>query len=107
MKTLQPRFPIILLVALLTGGLLGCHGGETDDVAEAEAVVERALAPREVRLVLPEVRTENPGVQLVGENSATGYTLDRVGRADVIDVAMGQNQRVNPGRLETGVFYIR
>jgi membrane fusion protein (multidrug efflux system) len=67
MKTLQPRFPIILLVALLTGGLLGCHGGDTDDVAEAEAVVERALAPREVRLVLPEVRTENPGVQLVGE----------------------------------------
>ncbi len=30
-------------------------------------IVERALAPREVRLVLPEVRDENPGVQLVGE----------------------------------------
>jgi RND family efflux transporter MFP subunit len=67
MKTLQRRFPIFLLTALLAGGLFGCHGGDDDDVAEAEAVVERALAPREVSLVLPEVRTEYPGVQLVGE----------------------------------------
>ena len=67
MTTLQPRFPISFLLMLLAGGLVGCHGGDTDDPAAAAEVVERALAPREVRLVMPEVREEKPGVQLVGE----------------------------------------
>ena len=67
MKSLQRRFQIIVLLTLTAGALVGCHGGEIDDQTEAEQVVERALAPREVRLVLPEIRDENPGVQLVGE----------------------------------------
>ncbi len=67
MKSLLRRFQIIFLLTFTAGALIGCHGGETDDRATAERVVERALAPREVRLVLPEVRNENPGVQLVGE----------------------------------------
>jgi membrane fusion protein (multidrug efflux system) len=67
MKSLQRRFQILVLLTITAGALVGCHGGETDDQAAATEVVERALAPREVRLVLPEVRDENPGVQLVGE----------------------------------------
>jgi len=67
MKMLQRNFPIRVLLIVLAAGLVGCHGSETDDVAAATEVVEQALAPREVRLVLPEVRDENPGVQLVGE----------------------------------------
>ena len=67
MKSLHRSFPIIVLLTLTAGALVGCHSGETDDQAAAEQIVERALAPREVRLVLPEVRQENPGVQLVGE----------------------------------------
>ena len=70
MTTLQPRFPISFLLVLLAGGLIGCHGSDAEDPAAAAEVVEQALAPREVRLVLPEVREENPGVQLVGEISA-------------------------------------
>ncbi len=67
MKSLQRRCQILVLLTMTAGALIGCHGGETDDQAAAEQTVERALAPREVRLVLPEVRNENPGVQLVGE----------------------------------------
>ncbi len=67
MKTPQRLFQIVFLLSFGAGALLGCHGGETDDRAAAEQIVETALAPREVRLVMPEIRDENPGVQLVGE----------------------------------------
>lgn len=67
MTMLQRRFPICLILFVLAAGLAGCHGAATDDRAEAEKIVEQALAPREVRLVVPEARSEKPGVQLVGE----------------------------------------
>ena len=67
MTMLQRHFPICLFLGVLAAGLVACHGAETDDRAEAEKIVERALAPRDVQLVFPEVRSENPGVQLVGE----------------------------------------
>ncbi len=67
MNTIQRRFPIFLTVTLLSTVLAGCHGTDDDDLAAAAETLERALAPREVRLISPEVREERPSVQLVGE----------------------------------------
>jgi RND family efflux transporter MFP subunit len=98
MKTLQPQFQICVLVAMLAGGLVGCHGGETDDQAAAVEVVERALAPREVKLVLPEVRAEKPGVQLVGEIRAFDIVVvssEIAGKVDKVLAEVGD--RVTAG----------
>jgi len=67
MKTTRRHTPIILSVTLLVTMLAGCHGSGNDDPAAAAKTLEQALAPREVRLVQPEVREERPSVQLVGE----------------------------------------
>jgi membrane fusion protein (multidrug efflux system) len=67
MHTYQRSFRVLSLAAVLAGVLVGCHGSNGEDPAAAAEIVERALAPREVRLVKPEVREERPGVQLVGE----------------------------------------
>ncbi len=67
MKTIRRRFPILLSVTILATVLVGCHGSGDDDLAAAAETLERALAPREVRLITPEVREERPSVQLVGE----------------------------------------
>ena len=67
--------------------LTGCHSPDDDDPAGAAKTLERALAPREVRLVKAEVREEHPSVQLVGEirafdtvtmSSEVGGKVDRV-----------------------------
>ena len=67
MKTIRPHTPITLVMTLLVTLLAGCHGSGDDDPAAAAETLERALAPREVRLITPEVREERPSVQLVGE----------------------------------------
>ena len=67
MKTTRRQIPIILSVILLVTLLTGCHGSDDDDPAAAAETLERALAPREVQLVIAEVREERPSVQLVGE----------------------------------------
>jgi RND family efflux transporter MFP subunit len=67
MKTIRRRFPILLSLTILATVLVGCHGSGDDDLAAAAETLERALAPREVRLITPEVREELPSVQLVGE----------------------------------------
>lgn len=92
MTMLQRRFPICLFLCALAAGLVGCHGAETDDRAEAEKIVEQALAPREVRLVLPEVRSEKPGVQLVGEIRAfdtVTISSEVAGKVDNVFVEVG------------------
>jgi membrane fusion protein (multidrug efflux system) len=67
--------------------LAGCHGSNGEDPAAAAEELERVLAPREVRLISPEVREEHPSVQLVGEirafdtvtiSSEVGGRVDRV-----------------------------
>ena len=86
MKTSRRHTPIILFVALVVPLFIGCQGSGDTDPAAAETL-ERALAPREVRLVSPEVREERPSVQLVGEirafdtvtvSSEVGGRVDRV-----------------------------
>ena len=67
MKTIRRRFPTVIAMTLLVTVLTGCHGSDEDDPAAAAETLERALAPREVRLITPEVREERPLVQLVGE----------------------------------------
>jgi RND family efflux transporter MFP subunit len=67
MKTIRRRFPTVFAMTLLITVLAGCHGANDDDPAAAAEILVRALAPREVRLVSPEVRAERPSVQLVGE----------------------------------------
>ena len=92
MTMLQRRFPICLFLCVLAAGLAGCHGAETDDRAEAEKIVEQALAPREVRLVLPEVRSEKPSVQLVGEIRAfdtVTISSEVAGKVDKVFVEVG------------------
>jgi membrane fusion protein (multidrug efflux system) len=78
--------PIALAATVLVAVLSGCHGSNGEDPAAVETL-ERALAPREVRLVSPEVREERPSVQLVGEirafdtvtiSSEVGGKVDRV-----------------------------
>jgi len=87
MKTIRRHTTIILFVALLVPLFIGCHGSDDDDPAAAAEILERALAPREVRLVTAEVREERPSVQLVGEvrafdtvtiSSEVGGKVDRV-----------------------------
>ncbi len=92
MTMLQQRLPICLPLLVLAALLVGCHGAETDDRAEAEKIVEQALAPREVRLVLPEERSEKPGVQLVGEIRAfdtVTISSEVAGKVDKVFVEVG------------------
>jgi len=87
MKTSRHHTPIIVSVTLFVSLLSGCHGSDDDDPAATAETLERALAPREVRLVTAEVREERPSVQLVGEirafdtvtiSSEVGGKVDRV-----------------------------
>jgi membrane fusion protein (multidrug efflux system) len=67
MKSIRRRVPTVVAMTLLVTVLAGCHGADDDDPAAAAETLERALAPREVRLVSPEVREERASVQLVGD----------------------------------------
>ena len=87
MKTSRRHTPFLLFAALLAPLFIGCHGSDNEDPAASAEVLEQALAPREVRLVTPEVREERPSVQLVGEvrafdtvtlSSEVGGKVDRV-----------------------------
>ncbi|MDX2435948.1 MAG: efflux RND transporter periplasmic adaptor subunit [Acidobacteriota bacterium] len=98
MNTIQRILQITFLLSFGAGALAGCHGGDTDDRAEAQQIVERALAPREVRLVMPEVRNENPGVQLVGEIRAfdtVTMSSEIAGKVDKVLAEVGD--RVSAG----------
>lgn len=87
MKTTGTRLVAILFATALVALLGGCHGSNGEDPAAAAESLERALAPREVRLVAPEVREERPSIELVGEvrafdtvtiSSEVGGKVDRV-----------------------------
>ncbi len=87
MKITRHPVPTVLVMTILIGVLNGCHGSNDDDPAAAAETLDRALAPREVRLVSPEVREERPSLQLVGEirafdtvvmSSEVGGKVDRV-----------------------------
>ena len=79
-------FTALVLTVALTA-LAGCHGSNGDDPQAVAEDLEKAMAPREVSLVSPEVREEQPSVQLVGDirpfdtvqiSSEVGGRVDRV-----------------------------
>ncbi|MEE4270823.1 MAG: efflux RND transporter periplasmic adaptor subunit [Thermoanaerobaculales bacterium] len=91
MQCTRFRFLTSVSITILAVVLGGCHGSGNDEPAEgienAAEALERALAPREVSLVQPDVRTENPSIELVGEirafdtvviSSEVGGRVDRV-----------------------------
>jgi len=92
MNFTRRRIPINLFVTALVALLVGCHGSDDDDPAAAAEVLEQALAPREVRLVQPEVREEHPSVKLVGEIRAfdtVKVSSEVAGKVDRVLVEVG------------------
>ncbi len=79
----------ILPAALLLAA--ACHPAG-DEASSAEATRTEALAPRTVELIQPEVRSEQPTLQLVGEVRAF----------DTIDVAAEVAGRVDRVRVKVG-----
>ncbi len=80
----------LVISALLAAG--GCHGSSSDDPTAAAETLEQALAPREVRLIRPEVRVEQPSIDLVGEIRASDTVTvspEVAGRVDRVLVEVG------------------
>jgi membrane fusion protein (multidrug efflux system) len=67
MNTIRRLIHIAPPLTLLGILAVGCHGSNGEDPAASAENLERALAPREVRLVSPEVRQQRPAVRLVGD----------------------------------------
>jgi RND family efflux transporter MFP subunit len=94
MKPERLRLITALSTVVLALVLGGCHESEstTDGIKNAEEALEKALAPREVELVTPEVRNENPSVQLVGEIRAydiVTLSAEIGGKVDRVFVEVG------------------
>jgi len=92
MKTIRRHIPTILVMTIFLTVLTGCHGPDDDDPATAAEVLERALAPREVRLVQPEAREEHPSIKLVGEIRAfdtVTVSSEVTGKVDRVLVEVG------------------
>ena len=86
-------FVCILIPFAFASG--ACHQSDDDaseGIENAAEAVERALAPREVELVTPGTRDENPSVQLVGEIRAfdiVTISSEVAGRVDRVLVEVG------------------
>ena len=72
MKTHVVSKLIVLSMVVIAG--VACHPSSGDDMAAEQAEKQAKLEPRSVRLVTPEVREEQPAIELVGEVRA----FDRV-----------------------------
>jgi membrane fusion protein (multidrug efflux system) len=90
---MSPSRRIHIVLALpLAAFLTSCHGAGSDDPAAAAELLEQALAPREVRLITPEVREEHPAVELVGEIRAfdtVTVSSEVAGKVDRVLVEVG------------------
>ncbi len=92
MKPTRRTSALAISTALLSVLLVGCHSPDDDDPAAAAETLERALAARDVRLVVPEVRQERPSVQLVGEIRAfdtVRVSSEVAGKVDRVLVEVG------------------
>ncbi len=102
MKATASRFAIPLLLTSLPM-LFGCHGGADDGAEAAAEQLEQALAPREVRLVAPELREEYPSVELVGEIRAfetVAVSSEVAGKVDRVLVEVGDRVAAGAPLLE-------
>jgi membrane fusion protein (multidrug efflux system) len=98
MNTVRHHIHIATTLTLLSAIVVGCHGSDGEDTAATGVSLERALAPREVRLVTPEVREEHPSVELVGEVrpfDTVTVSSEVAGKVDRVLVEVGD--RVAPG----------
>ncbi len=91
-ERLRPLFILSTVALALAVG--ACHQPEedTDGIKNAAEALEKALAPREVELVTPEIRNEQPSVQLVGEIRASDIVLisaEIAGKVDRVLVEVG------------------
>ncbi len=92
MKVTRKRRSITLFMTILIASLAGCHGSGDDDPAAAAEILEQALAPREVRMIMPEAREEHPSVDLVGEIRAfdtVTISSEVAGKVDRVLVEVG------------------
>jgi len=83
---------ILIPLAFASGACHQSDDGSTEGIENAAEAVERALAPREVELVTPKTRDENPSVQLVGEIRAfdiVTISSEVAGRVDRVLVEVG------------------
>jgi RND family efflux transporter MFP subunit len=81
-----------IAAGLLASILAACHPGGGDTPEAAAAARAAALAPREVRLITPEVREERPSIQLVGEVRAfdsVAVSPEVAGKVDAVRVEVG------------------
>jgi multidrug efflux system membrane fusion protein len=86
----------IIAAGLLASTLSACHPGGGDSPEAVAAVREAALAPREVRLITPELRDERPSIQLVGEVRAfdsVAVSPEVAGKVDAVRVEVGDRVR--------------
>jgi len=99
--------PIVLILALTA-----CHPGGSGDPGAAREGLDRNLEPREVRLVSPELREENPAVSLVGEVrafDAVTVSSEVAGRVEKVLVEVGDRVEAGQALVEVDreVFGIR
>jgi RND family efflux transporter MFP subunit len=90
MTAARLRSVSVIPALVLALSLAGCHGSNDDNtegIENAAEALEKALAPREVALIQPDIREENPSIRLVGEirafdvvliSSEVGGKVDRV-----------------------------
>jgi len=84
--------PLLSLALLATA----CGGRGTDTPEIAKKVRERALAPRPVRLTVPELREEHPVLDLVGQlksDELVAVPAEVAGRVDEVLVDVGDAVR--------------
>jgi RND family efflux transporter MFP subunit len=95
------RRAVVLFAASAALGLAACHpGGGNDDPGAAREIVDQALEPREVTLVAPELREEQPSLELVGEIrpfESVRISNEVSGRIDRVLVEVGD--RVGKGEV--------
>ncbi|MEJ2580336.1 MAG: efflux RND transporter periplasmic adaptor subunit [Acidobacteriota bacterium] len=103
MKTIRRQLLFALLGTFAIGLLTGCHGSDDGDAAAEAEALEQALAPREVRLVSPDIRSENPSVQLVGEIRAfdtVTVSSEVAGKVDRVLAEVGDRVRAGTPLVE-------
>jgi RND family efflux transporter MFP subunit len=86
----------IIAAGLAVSILTACHPGGSESPEAVAAVREAALAPREVRLITPELRDERPSIQLVGEVRAfdsVAVSPEVAGKVDAVRVEVGDRVR--------------
>jgi RND family efflux transporter MFP subunit len=102
----RPSIRLALLILLPLAFASGaCHQSDdaTEGLENAAEALDRALAPREVSLVEPVVRDENPSVELVGEIRAFDIVLissEVGGRVDRVLVEVGDRVARNAPLIE-------